>query len=86
MELRYHGDFDWPGVRIANLVMQRHGARPWRMGVEDYRSASALGGIALEGDAVEASWDAELARAMTEVGRVVHEERVIEPLMQDLRP
>jgi uncharacterized protein (TIGR02679 family) len=27
-ELRYHGDFDWPGVAIASSVMRRHGARP----------------------------------------------------------
>jgi uncharacterized protein (TIGR02679 family) len=35
-ELRYHGDFDWPGLAIASSVMRRHGARPWRMSAADY--------------------------------------------------
>jgi uncharacterized protein (TIGR02679 family) len=35
-ELRYHGDFDWPGLAIASAVMRRHGARPWRMSADDY--------------------------------------------------
>ena len=39
--LAYHGDFDWPGLRIANLVMRSFGARPWRFGAEDYRPSSA---------------------------------------------
>lgn len=26
--LRYHGDFDWAGVRIGNYVMRECGARP----------------------------------------------------------
>ena len=30
-ELAYHGDFDWPGVAITAKVIDRHGARPWRM-------------------------------------------------------
>jgi uncharacterized protein (TIGR02679 family) len=28
--LSYHGDFDWPGLRIANHVMREHGAHAWR--------------------------------------------------------
>lgn len=28
--LRYHGDFDWAGLRIANHVMRTWEARPWR--------------------------------------------------------
>jgi uncharacterized protein (TIGR02679 family) len=27
--LLYHGDFDWPGLRIANRVMRSFGAQPW---------------------------------------------------------
>jgi uncharacterized protein (TIGR02679 family) len=30
--LRYHGDFDWPGINIGNFVMQAFGAMPWRFG------------------------------------------------------
>jgi uncharacterized protein (TIGR02679 family) len=37
--LRYHGDFDWPGLRIGNHVMREHGAEPWRFGAIDYLAA-----------------------------------------------
>ena len=37
--LRYHGDFDWPGIAIAASVISRHGARPWRMTAADYETA-----------------------------------------------
>ena len=30
-DLRYRGDFDWPGVAIANRVVTDFGAVPWRM-------------------------------------------------------
>jgi uncharacterized protein (TIGR02679 family) len=33
--LRYHGDFDWPGLTIANAMVGAHGCRPWRMSVDD---------------------------------------------------
>jgi uncharacterized protein (TIGR02679 family) len=39
--LIYHGDFDWPGLRIANHMMQVHGAVPWRFGTADYQVAVA---------------------------------------------
>ncbi|HET8640711.1 MAG TPA: TIGR02679 family protein, partial [Pseudonocardiaceae bacterium] len=42
--LRYHGDFDWPGITIANGIIGRFGARPWRLDSGAYRSAAALGG------------------------------------------
>jgi uncharacterized protein (TIGR02679 family) len=80
--LRYHGDFDWAGIRIANLVMARHGAQPWRFGVEDYRAAP--GGTALSGASVEASWDSSLAAAMLDRGEAVHEEAVLPALLADL--
>ncbi|WP_082549259.1 DUF2399 domain-containing protein [Rhizobacter sp. Root404] len=35
----YHGDFDWPGIRIAGHVIRMHGAIPWRMGSSDYEQA-----------------------------------------------
>ena len=37
-ELRYHGDLDGNGVRIAAYVMAKTGARPWRMSESDYRA------------------------------------------------
>ncbi|WP_437955337.1 TIGR02679 family protein [Sorangium sp. So ce119] len=81
--LRYHGDFDWGGVRIGNVVIGRHGALPWRYGVADYREAPK--GAELAGAPVAAAWDEALGAAMREDGRAVHEEGVAEALLADLR-
>ncbi len=83
VRLVYHGDFDWGGVRVANLVMQRHGAAPWRMSADDYR-AVVDHGISLSGSPVAAAWDAGLEAAMVAAGRAVHEEAVLESLLCDL--
>jgi uncharacterized protein (TIGR02679 family) len=82
--LVYHGDFDWAGIQIANLMIRRHNTVPWRMSVRDYEEV-ATGSLALEGSPVVASWEPELTKSMMRVGRAVHEEQVIEFLLQDLR-
>jgi uncharacterized protein (TIGR02679 family) len=82
VRLAYHGDFDWAGIAIANAVMRRHGAVPWRLSAADYRAAR--GGRALRGRPEAAAWDAALAGAMLEVGRAVHEEEVLDALLADL--
>lgn len=79
--LLYHGDFDWPGLRIANHVIRTFGAAPWRFGAEQYRPE---GGFPLTGDPVEALWDPRLTLAMSASGLGLHEEAVIEELLQDL--
>jgi uncharacterized protein (TIGR02679 family) len=81
-ELRYHGDFDWPGIEIANLIVTRHGARPWHMDAAAYESAPK--GVPLDGAPVTAVWDPRLSAAMREVGRAVHEEAVLFELLNDL--
>lgn len=83
IRLFYHGDFDWPGIQIANTIIARHCAEPWRMCVGDYRTA-ATRSLALSGLPVQATWDDELMPVMREIGRAVHEEQVIETLMADL--
>ena len=86
-ELRYHGDFDWPGLRIANHVMREHAAQPWRFGASDYIAAvqTAPGtGQALKGTAVEASWDGALTSAMQHHLVAIDEEAVAAALLQDL--
>jgi uncharacterized protein (TIGR02679 family) len=86
-ELRYHGDFDWPGVSIAASVMARHGAVPWRFGAADYLAAVRACGsehVALSGAAQETPWDPELAALMAKTGRVVYEESVVAALLADL--
>ncbi|SFO32158.1 TIGR02679 family protein [Variovorax sp. PDC80] len=87
-QLRYHGDFDWSGLHIANHVFRVHGASPWRFHSMDYESATAEASHArgrLPTVPVEASWDPELAPAMRHRGLTVAEEAVIDLLLQDLR-
>ncbi|BBF92158.1 TIGR02679 family protein [Blastochloris tepida] len=85
--LLYHGDFDWPGLRIANHVMRAFGARPWRLGVSDYLTAAhtATGmGHPLRGEPVEASWDMALAAAMRQHRLAIAEEALTDSLLRDL--
>jgi uncharacterized protein (TIGR02679 family) len=96
-EVRYHGDFDWPGLRIASSVLANTGGVPWRFGAEDYRQAAARppapsgqragepgSGERLVGEPVPSPWDPDLATAMSRAGRVVYEEDVLDALLQDL--
>jgi uncharacterized protein (TIGR02679 family) len=86
-QFRYHGDFDWPGIAIANRVIGRVGASTWRMRVGDYEVAldGADGELPeLEGVPVEATWDRDLTDAMQAAGRAVHEELVLGRLVGDL--
>lgn len=82
VRLAYHGDFDWAGIHIGNLLMRRHGVVPWRFSTADYRAAQ--GGRLLHGEPVAAAWDGDLAPTMIAVGRAVHEEEMLELLMSDL--
>ena len=85
--LRYHGDFDWPGLRIGNHVMREHGARPWRFGAADYLAALDIAprpGRPLQGTEADPSWDAALAAAMCAAQQAIDEEMVVELLLQDL--
>lgn len=84
IRLCYHGDFDWPGIGIANLIMRHHPATPWRMAVADYRAAAMVGGTRLDGSPIHADWDPDLAPAMAKLGRAIHEEQVITDLLNDL--
>jgi uncharacterized protein (TIGR02679 family) len=85
-ELRYHGDFDWAGIEIANWLITHCGVVPWQMAPADYEAAVAAAsalpsGIRLDDRQVEASWDAELAATMRALGRPVHEEAVLTALL-----
>jgi len=85
-ELRYHGDFDWPGLDIARSVMARHGARPWRMGAADYVAGlrSDAEHVQLAGAPRPTPWDPELGKVMAAAGRVLYEESVADALLADL--
>lgn len=86
--LRYHGDFDWPGVQIGNHVMRAWDAQPWRFATLDYEAAAATAPHTrrdLAGAGVVASWDATLAPAMQRQGLAIAEEAVAARLLEDLR-
>ena len=88
--LAYRGDFDWPGVAMANRVLVRYDARPWRMSAADYEQhvraardrATPL--QPLSGQPVTAGWDPELTPAMQALGVAVQEESALELLLTDL--
>lgn len=82
IELFYHGDFDWPGLQMAQLVMARHGAKPWRFGQADYLNATRV--RTLEGASCASPWDPGLAESMKTRQVAVHEEALVEDLLQDL--
>lgn len=84
VQLSYHGDFDWPGIQIANAIIKRHNATPWRMTAADYERAMPKS-LLLQGTPVVASWDSDLTGAMKQSGHAVHEEQVIETLVADLK-
>jgi len=83
----YHGDFDWPGVAITAKIIDRYGARPWRMTAGDYLSGVKAGGtaVALAGDPVPTPWEPGLREAMRATGRAIYEETVADQLLEDLR-
>jgi uncharacterized protein (TIGR02679 family) len=83
--LRYHGDFDLPGLAIANRAVGRYGVRPWLMDADDYVSAVRADGLELRGAEVEPRWDPELGAVMRLHGRAVHEESVLADLLHSLR-
>ena len=85
-ELAYHGDFDWPGVAITAKVIDRHGARPWRMTAGDYVSGVRAGdtAVALKGNPVPTPWEPALCETMRSTGRAIYEETVADQLVTDL--
>jgi len=86
-QVRYHGDFDWGGIRIGNVLFGRLPMSAWRFDAASYREALATGsGRTLTGASAEPSWDPDLAAAMHEEGQAVEEERVLHTLVADLAP
>ena len=84
--LRYHGDFDWPGIAIANSIINRHNASAWRMSATDYQEAirEDADHVKLSGLPQPTRWDPALADAMSATGRAVYEESVADLLIADL--
>ncbi|MDN5854010.1 MAG: TIGR02679 family protein [Actinomycetia bacterium] len=85
-QCRYHGDFDWAGLRIARFLSERIPWTPWRYAAADYRAAIRDGApsLHLSGRPAESPWDPALASVMTERGLAVEEEAVAELLAADV--
>jgi uncharacterized protein (TIGR02679 family) len=88
-EVRYHGDFDWAGLRIAQALRNRVAWQPWRFRSQDYRKAlraeqAAERALALAGPTASADWCPELTQEMARTGRAVEEEAVIGELVDDI--
>lgn len=84
--LRYHGDFDWGGVSIANTLRARLPIEPWHYDATALYAALAAGssGPPLRGNPVAATWDPELEPALRSAGHAVEEEGVTDTLLADL--
>lgn len=89
-DFRYHGDFDWGGLRIAGALLRRVPWRPWRYSAADYRAALTASDPELPlrpltGAQTRTPWDPDLAEALAEAGIRVEEERELDLLLSDLR-
>ncbi|MFV0136142.1 TIGR02679 family protein [Streptomyces sp. HMX87] len=84
--LRYHGDFDWGGLRIASALLRRVPWHPWRYTAADYRTAVTATPLAppLTGTPTTAAWDPDLPAALIELGVRIEEETVLDDLLADL--
>ncbi|KJK59498.1 TIGR02679 family protein [Saccharothrix sp. ST-888] len=84
--LRYHGDFDWGGVRIATRLLAHVPWTPWRYTADDYRAALTAHPHTgpLAGSAAETPWDPALAAELSRAGRRIEEELVLAALLGDL--
>jgi uncharacterized protein (TIGR02679 family) len=85
--LRYDGDFDWPGLAIAQPLLSV-GVLPWRFDASDYRRGLTgnrrLKRLPLPSSPVATPWDSGLAAAMMEHRIAIEEEAVIDDLLSDL--
>lgn len=86
-ELHFHVDFDWGGVRIGNVLLERlPEAKPWRVSAADYvRSLTARrGALELAGPPIDARWDPQLRKVLSQHSLAVLEEQVLSDLLGDL--
>jgi uncharacterized protein (TIGR02679 family) len=84
--VKYHGDFDWAGLRIAGALADRVPWTSWRFGAADYSAAAArtrAGALPLRGTPAASPWDPDLAPTMAAVGFAIEEEAVLDRLVAD---
>ncbi|MBV8995675.1 MAG: DUF2399 domain-containing protein [Pseudonocardiales bacterium] len=84
--LRYHGDFDAPGLTMAARA-HTAGCAPFQMSARHYRdalAAAAAVGVDLPRDLAPAPatpWDPDLANLFEDRRLVVHQERVMDEVL-----
>jgi uncharacterized protein (TIGR02679 family) len=96
-EFRYHGDFDWGGIRIASAIRQRVSQgeshwQPWRYNRDAYEAAvTTVLGVhpaarlsRLAGEPVATPWEPDLAAVMTRHDVRIEEELFLDTLLADL--
>ncbi|MBQ0866345.1 TIGR02679 family protein [Streptomyces sp. RK75] len=83
--LRYHGDFDWPGIDMTNQLRARYQAVPWHMDAADYVKAvrDNTDQVQLSGKPQDTPWDPELAEVMKRESRAAYEEATTDTLLAD---
>ncbi len=81
--LKYHGDFDWGGIRIANKIHEAFGFEPWRFTAADHRVTKGAH-RKLRPPVAEAMWDTALADKIRACEVAVEEESMIDELLDDL--
>jgi TIGR02679 family protein len=82
--LHYHGDFDWGGIRIANLLWGRFPMQAWRFDTRSYVDGLSGRSVPLRGRPVTAVWDPDLRTAIERHGVRLEEEAVLTDLLTDL--
>lgn len=83
--LRYHGDFDWGGLRIGKVMFDRLPVAPWRFDSAAYDAAAIEhSSHELEGKPAHCGWDPELSARMQRAGLAIEEEHVLDELIEDL--
>ena len=86
--LRYHGDFDAPGIAICRR-MHEDGCTPWMMDATDYEDAVRLAGtsgVRLEHDPRDCGptpWDPMLSEAFGRHRLIVHEEFLLDIVLDE---
>ncbi|MFI2652849.1 DUF2399 domain-containing protein, partial [Micromonospora fulviviridis] len=82
-QLRYHGDFDGEGLRIAAHLMSRTNAQPWLLQAHDYQQAVPPAGPPV-GRVDDTPWDPQLAEVVRAHGVALLEEMVVDSLLADM--
>jgi uncharacterized protein (TIGR02679 family) len=83
--LHYHGDFDWPGIAIAERIFREFSARPWLFDHDAYIQASQRHGRPLIGTPIPTSWSLPMSEEMERVGLAYDEELLADALLLNLQ-